>query len=173
MINKIIRIDEIDSTQEEARRKAKSYDEGTVILAVKQKSGSGKPGTIWYSPEGGLYFSIILKPKKDASNLLLLTHLVARVVVNILSYYGIESKIKLPNDVLVGSNKICGILVEKTREACIVGIGVNLNISKFPEELNATSVLMLTGQKIDANEFMNKFLLIFNEEYSKFLKNSV
>ena len=167
MINQILRFDEIDSTQDEAKRIASKSVEGTVVISKIQQKGRGKPGSIWFSPSGGLYFSIILKPKIDVIDLLLITKITADVIVSVLRGYNVDAEIKMPNDIMVGGKKICGILVEKTKEALIVGIGINLSISEFPAGLNAISINAIIAKEIDPDNFLNQILALFNNEYSK------
>lgn len=136
-----------------------------MILAEEQTKGRGKPGSSWFSPVGGLYFSIILKPNKEISDLLFITKMTADVIVDLLEKYHLQAEIKLPNDVLVNGKKICGILTEKISKALLIGIGINLNISGFPTGLNATSTLLQTGKKTDLNWFLSEFLDKFYEKY--------
>lgn len=156
-----MRHDTLSSTQDEARKTFNDFSEGTIILAKQQTKGRGKPGNVWFSPLGGLYFSIILKPKKDINDLLYITKAVAQVIVSVISFYGVSAKIKMPNDVLIDNKKIAGILIEKIKEVLIIGIGINLNIKEFPKELNATSLNLLLNQAVDCDEFLDKFLKVF------------
>jgi len=165
------RFNKIDSTQDEAKRG--SYGERAVIVASEQTKGRGKPGAIWFSPRGGLYFSLILKPKKDVSDLLFITKLAADIVISLLLEYEIKAEIKLPNDVLVSGRKICGILVEKSKDSLIIGVGINVNIKEFPKGLNATSILLLAGKEINIDEVLSKFLETFNKEYLKLLGDAI
>ncbi|OGC24961.1 biotin--[acetyl-CoA-carboxylase] ligase [candidate division WOR-1 bacterium RIFOXYC2_FULL_37_10] len=164
MQHTILKFDTIDSTQDEAKRIASFVETGTVIFAKRQRKGRGKPGNLWFSPDGGLYFSLILKSDKDVNDLLFVTKSTAKVVVLVLLEYGLSAEIKLPNDVLVSGRKICGILAEKTKEALIIGVGVNLNTIDFPVGLNATSIKLLAKDKIDPDEFLGRFLKIFDEK---------
>lgn len=173
MINKIFRFNELDSTQDEAKRFCDKYIEGTVIQALAQTKGRGKPGSKWHSPLGGLYFSIILKPQKDINDLLFVTKIAADVVVSVLASFGISSDIKLPNDVMSGGKKICGILVERSKDSLVIGVGLNLNIKEFPSELNAVSFELITGKTIDIDVILAKYLETFNIEYSKLLGNKL
>lgn len=173
MIYKTLYFDQLDSTQDEARRSAPTLQEGTVIVSETQTNGRGKPGSEWFSPDGGLYFSIILKPSMDINDLLFITKISADVVVSLLRQYRIKADIKPPNDVLVSGKKICGILVEKSKGSLIIGVGINLNISEFPSNLNATSFLLETGKTIELSEFLNHFLEIFDIEYSKLVGNNI
>lgn len=170
---KIIRLNQAQSTQDEARKILDEASDRTVVLAISQTGGKGKPGSLWFSPEGGLYCSIILKPKKTIQDLLIITHLAAEAVVKTLGQYGIKSEIKEPNDVMVSGKKICGILTEVVHGCLIVGIGVNLNISEFPNGFNAISTKIIIGKDLDINEFLSELLEIFDIEYLKMLGNNI
>src|SRR3989339_902482 len=154
----ILKFDILSSTQDHARSIASQAAEGTVIVAKQQTQGRGKPGSRWVSPDGGLYFSLILKPQKDISDLLLITRLTAQVVIALLSSYGIDAQMKLPNDVLVDNKKICGILTEKTKEALIIGVGINVNIIEFLKDLSGTSMKLILNKNIDLDEVLSGFL---------------
>lgn len=127
----------------------------TVVLAETQIKGYGKEKRIWFSPKGGLYFSVIL-PKNRLEDLQTLTILSAFVVAKVLKEnFSLEPLIKLPNDVLINDKKICGILTEnmvkrRKAEISVVGIGLNTNIEKFPKELekSATSLQREVGKKV-------------------------
>ena len=145
-----------------------------MVLAKKQTKGRGKPGSFWYSPEGGLYFSLILKPRKNPADLAPLTLIMAEAVAGTIKREGgIDPEIKLPNDILIGGKKVCGILTEKTGGALILGVGLNLNIREFPEDLNATSLLLECGREFEWRSLLGKIMEAFKNSYSKFLFNKV
>ena len=128
---KIIKLDTVESTNEYAKKIASKCENFTIILAKKQRSGRGRLNRKWESPEGGLWISVILKPNFFSSLLSLDTGL---AVLKTLKIFGIDSKLKWPNDLLVSEKKICGILLEKSSENVIIGIGLNVNISKMNTE---------------------------------------
>ena len=158
------------STQDEARKLAPDSPEWTVVVAKEQSGGRGKPGSLWFSPPGGLYFSVILKPRKNPDDLAPITLLVAQAVASVLPA---KAEIKLPNDLLVNGKKICGILTEKTGEALIIGIGLNVNIETFPAELNATSLKLETSKTWDLATLLQAILAELKKEYSQFLAGKV
>jgi BirA family biotin operon repressor/biotin-[acetyl-CoA-carboxylase] ligase len=135
------------------------------VLAKEQTGGYGRKGNFWYSPKGGLYFSLIL-PKTKIEDLQILTVLAAFCVAKILKEdFKLESFIKLPNDVCVNSKKICGILTEnmifgKEVKNSIIGIGLNTNIEKFPKDLEniATSIKIELKKEVDNKELLEKIL---------------
>lgn len=139
--------------------------EGLAALADTQTEGRGRMGRGWYSPAAeGLYFSILLKPALEPTKLPVLTLASAVAVYETLrSYIADGLDIKWPNDLLVNGQKIAGILCEAFFEQgllayAIVGIGVNLNQTSFPEGLAATSVRMVTKESVDREEFLQGLL---------------
>lgn len=143
----------------------------TVVAAERQNAGYGRKGEGWYSPKGGLYFSVVL-PKSNIDDLQTLTILAAVIVAKtVKEKFGVEPFIKLPNDVFLNGKKICGILTENVLgrdvKSSVIGIGLDTNIEKFPPELEntATSLKMELNQDID-----NKMIL---EQIIKELKRQL
>jgi len=58
---------EVDSTNEFLKRNYKSFHDGAIVVAIKQTAGKGRMGRTWYSPEGGLWYSVLFKPKVHIS----------------------------------------------------------------------------------------------------------
>ncbi len=173
---KLIHYKEIDSTNDEARRLIERGEgEGSVVVAASQTKGKGKPGSGWFSPAGSIYLSAIVKPFKNPAELGPITLLGARAVVGaIKESAGIDARIKLPNDVLIGEKKACGILVERVVSGhIIIGIGMNINNSKdsFPGDLRdkATSLLIETGRQHDVREFARVLIAELDREYLAYL----
>ena len=148
--------DAVDSTNTVAAEHARSgAAEGLCILARQQSAGRGRHGRAWISePDSGLYFSIILRPKIEPRFITLITLMAGVAAYDTIAEYGVEPDIKWVNDILVREDKICGILAEsietRTGSAVILGIGINLTSSSFPDDLraSATSIEMDTGKKI-------------------------
>ncbi|MCX6826012.1 MAG: biotin--[acetyl-CoA-carboxylase] ligase, partial [candidate division Zixibacteria bacterium] len=163
---------------------ANGAPEGTMVIAERQTRGRGRMGRQWYSPEKkGLYCSIILCPKLHptlAPGISLMT--ATALADTISSYDDMDVKIKWPNDILISGRKVSGILTELSAELdrinyVIVGVGININqkMSDFPEELRnkATSVRIGIKEKIRRVEFLQKFLLNFENEYRIFKKSGL
>ncbi len=145
-------IDETSSTQDEAF-KLLDIHSSVLVMARRQRAGRGRRGHTWSSREGGLYVSIGWKGMDPGKALLL--NLVAPVaIVNTLKNFGIESKIKLPNDVMVEMEKIAGILIERRGEKTVMGIGLNVNQKDFPSGVKATSMSLITGKDYQIGEVM-------------------
>lgn len=172
---------EVDSTQRAARDLAREgAPEGTTVIAERQTAGRGRLGRSWHSPEGlNLYCSIVLRPPLPPAAVpqigLVIGVAVAAAVVE---ETGRRPAIKWPNDVLLDGRKVCGILTEMESEVdrvhhVIAGIGVNLNApeSAFPRELRAkaSSLLALTGQRVDRAAFTGRLLAALEARYGRFL----
>jgi BirA family transcriptional regulator, biotin operon repressor / biotin---[acetyl-CoA-carboxylase] ligase len=142
--------------------------EFTCVVADEQTAGRGRRERRWYSAPGdGLYLSILLLPRSDASSKLPLTGLLAAVAVaETLIEWGVAGvDIKWPNDALVNGRKIGGVLAEAVSAGAeslrlVLGVGVNLNHQSFPPELGetATSLAIETGEQIVVEEFRDRLL---------------
>lgn len=135
----------VDSTNTTAKLAAVGgAPAGTVIIAEMQTGGKGRRGRSFYSPgEGGVYFSVILKPAVSAEESVFLTTAAAVAVSRAIERLtGKNAQIKWINDVYVDGRKCVGILTEAIFDyesggvdSVIVGIGINVNVSDFPEEI--------------------------------------
>jgi BirA family biotin operon repressor/biotin-[acetyl-CoA-carboxylase] ligase len=152
-----------------ARMASEGAAEGVAVLADEQTAGRGRLQRTWSSPQGaGLYFSILLRPRIPVDRWPLITFMAALAVGDALQEAtGLRTDIKWPNDLLSGERKICGILSEAIEtpagRAVIVGIGINLTQSAFPE---ATSVAEATGVKPDREAILAALLSALTRWYS-------
>lgn len=168
---------ETGSTNDAARQLAEQgAPEGTLVLAEKQTQGRGRLGRSWISePGAGIYASILLRPllmPRDAAVLTLVAAVAASEAIE--QACRLRADIKWPNDLLLSGRKCCGILSEMQAERddiryVIVGIGINVNHSVFPEELGqrATS-LRIEGKQTYSRvavlcEFLQRFELLYDE----------
>jgi BirA family biotin operon repressor/biotin-[acetyl-CoA-carboxylase] ligase len=178
----IVFLREVGSTNDYAKELANyGAPEGTVVIAETQKAGRGRLGREWVSPKGGLYFSIVLRPKLIASEAVGLVFVAGLAVAKVLNeVYGLKAETKWPNDVLVNGKKICGILSEMTttREKvnyAIVGIGINANIDvekRFQGQLKTvvTSIENELGRTVKLEELFVVLLEKLESLYELFLK---
>ncbi len=134
--------DSVSSTMALARLRARDgAPEGTTVSARTQTEGRGRRGRSWFSPEGGLYMTTVLRPTGiDPQHLPQLALVAGLAVRAACAGAGAEgARIKWPNDVVVGRKKLAGILVESTEpDVVLVGIGLNLHERgdvELPEEL--------------------------------------
>lgn len=164
----LVTLDSVDSTQAYMRKLAeKGAPEGTVVIALEQSSGRGRMNRPWFSPKGGLWFSLLLRPSIPPKDLHKLTLLLGVAVAKSLELYSIKASLKWPNDVLIDQRKVCGILLESSTETdqvkyVIAGVGVNANISlqDLPEGIksSAISICDVLGKKIDRAELLSRIL---------------
>jgi len=128
--------------------------EGTVVIAARQTGGRGRQGRAWSSPEGNLFFSILLRPR-PACALSLLPLAAGVAVAEALAEKGASCRLKWPNDVLARDRKLAGLLAEASSDAgridsVVLGIGVNVNadLATLPEEIraHATSLAAESGR---------------------------
>lgn len=145
------------STNYTLKAQASELDNLSVIAAYEQSKGRGQGDHSWHSVAGeNLTFSILLRFEDlQVSESVRINHIIAVAIRNYLLTHNICARIKHPNDIWVDDKKICGILIEnllreKRIEQSVVGIGLNINQDKWPEELpNPISLSQLTGIKYD------------------------
>ncbi|MCX7941695.1 MAG: biotin--[acetyl-CoA-carboxylase] ligase [Dictyoglomaceae bacterium] len=170
---KIFYFKEVSSTMDIAHNLAeRRVPEGSIVLADIQREGRGRKGKKWYSPEGGLWFTIILYPKIKREDLKFLPILIGVSVIQGLEpFLSVSLNLKWPNDLEFNGKKVGGILIEGKWENNIlkytnVGIGINLMIS--PEilenkDFKASSLLQYLKER-------NRFIILENL-YKKIMEN--
>ncbi len=178
----LFRFDEIDSTNNYAKKMAnEGCPHGTVIVAERQTLGRGRVGRQWQSDNSsGLWFSIVVRPDLEPERIQIITLAAAIAVVEGLrEELEINCGIKWPNDIILDSSKLGGILTELSAEPghvnyVVVGIGINVNqsLSDFDTDLQnkATSIYINTGKKYSRVRLLGSILSSFEEIYSTFLK---
>lgn len=175
---KIVYLSEVGSTNEEAKKLAgEGAPEGIVVIAERQTRGKGRLSRTWVSPGGGIWLSLILRPKiapSEAPKIALLAGLVAAKAI---SQLGLNARLKWPNDVLINERKVCGVLTEADAELekvnyLIVGIGINANFEPelFPSEFRsaATTIRRELGMEISRVELVQRLLEELEREYEIF-----
>jgi len=155
--------------------------EGTVISTRYQSAGRGQYGSDWHSESGKaitlsvIFYPLFLNIRKQFD----LNMAIALGVYDCLreNCCIVDLSIKWPNDIYVGNSKLGGILIQNTISkgkitASVVGIGLNLNQHRFPNNLpNPTSILLESGIEHDRDEFINQ-LCSYLESYYLLLKAS-
>lgn len=179
----ILRYESLASTNTTLKELSRSGAQaGTVILAKQQTQGRGRTDRSWSSPQGGLYFSLLLKSDQmhRTTDLPLLagavlSHTVKRTLPSHLSI-----GVKWPNDCLLEGRKVGGVLCESTGDgrdaALIIGVGLNVNIPAtqlvaFQERpFKATSFLECSpGKVFDLDAILQAFLGIFFQAHEKYM----
>lgn len=156
---KLIVLDEIGSTNDYFRTDSTKFTplpEWTAIMAKSQTKGRGQRNNTWeVEPGKNLTFSFLLYPNfLNLDQHFVLNMLISLALADWLEHLDIPANIKWPNDVIVNHKKIAGFLIENSSRAgkisrSIVGIGVNINQTDFPIDLQerASSLALETGQK--------------------------
>ena len=168
---KVVHIDETDSTN----HWLKAHGEGTmVVVADFQTAGKGCGSNSWESERGqNLTFSMLIHPEAlEARAQFRITEVVSVALCNTLERFIYkEVDIKWPNDIYVGDQKICGILIENRLQGSvikdsIIGIGLNVNQQAFLSDApNPVSMWQLTGQETNRETLLEAFLQAFNEAW--------
>jgi BirA family biotin operon repressor/biotin-[acetyl-CoA-carboxylase] ligase len=163
----IIQLDTIDSSNNYAMRlaDADTAQAGLTIVAVSQTQGKGQRGHNWAdNPGDSLLMSIITHPQHGLDRQFVFSATVAVAIANVLQKLSeqCDVRIKWPNDIIINDKKAGGILIENIIRGnnwayAIVGLGLNVNQHRFPDELpNATSLHLAAGRRFDIDELMNK-----------------
>ncbi|SEC87444.1 BirA family transcriptional regulator, biotin operon repressor / biotin-[acetyl-CoA-carboxylase] ligase [Tenacibaculum sp. MAR_2009_124] len=175
---KIIKLDAIDSTNSFLKNMAEdsSVENFTVVWAKNQTAGRGQMKTQWIVKEGAnLTFSVFVRPKDlNVTNQKFLNFSIALSVYETLLEFEIpKTSIKWPNDIMSGSRKICGVLVENTLKgtqifSSVIGIGLNVNQNFLSEKsFKATSMKDNLNRELELKEvldvLLNKLVHNFNE----------
>jgi BirA family transcriptional regulator, biotin operon repressor / biotin---[acetyl-CoA-carboxylase] ligase len=174
---KIIILDTVVSTMDEAFRLGmENCPEGTVVCAESQSKGRGRLGRVWASPKNkGLYFSFVLRPHLPLNQLPQLTLMSAVALAEAIEDISdLKPLIKWPNDILLGSRKLAGILTELRAESdqvkfVIVGIGLNVNTSARQLITGASSLKVAAGHSFDRAEVFRAVLRSLEKWYLKLL----
>jgi BirA family biotin operon repressor/biotin-[acetyl-CoA-carboxylase] ligase len=150
--------DEIDSTNEEARRLAAAgAPHGTVVWARRQTAGRGRRGRSWVSEPGNLFVSFLLRPSRPAAEAAQISFLSALAVGEALDRFRpVDTALayKWPNDVLLDGSKVSGILLESAAGGpsglawLVVGIGINL--AHHPDDVERPAAHVGAGAKPEA-----------------------
>ena len=139
----LVRLVETDSTNAEARRRAKAGEHGPLwITASRQMAGKGRRGRVWDTGEGNLAATLLLKPAAPPAEAAQLGFAAALAVADMVVEFAPRAAVTLkwPNDVLVDGRKLSGILLESGGDWLAIGIGVNLASHPEGTEFPATSL---------------------------------
>jgi len=170
---RVIYYPQLASTMDAARQEAQQgAAEGTIIIAGEQIGGRGRVKRPWLSPRGNIALSIILYPSISFLPYIIMVASLA-VVHSIESVTGLKTQIKWPNDVLINSKKVSGILIENELKGdgvayAIIGIGINVSLkaSDFPEvATTATSLNGESGRNVSRVDLIRQFLIEIEQLY--------
>ena len=145
--------------------------EGALVTAEEQTAGRGRLGRRWLAPTGtSLLCSLQLRPPVSPERLPELTGVAARACADAIAVLtGLEPELKFPNDVLLGSRKVAGVLAEAREERVVLGMGINVNVpaDALPADVDrpATSLLVETGSELDRAELLAEVLERLERRY--------
>ena len=172
---KIYHFRQTGSTQIKLKKLAlKNAVEGSIVVADSQISAYGRMQRNWSSLPGGLWFSVLLKPKilpEHASKLALIISISLSRTLE--KYYKVQTSIKWPNDLLYGDKKLSGTVIEMSAEQdsvnwVVAGIGINVN-NVLPKDLpDAISLLEILNNDTGRAELLSCILKDFDDIYQQF-----
>tara|TARA_B100000575_G_C23106786_1_gene638900 strand:- start:1125 stop:1853 length:729 start_codon:yes stop_codon:yes gene_type:complete len=178
---KIIKLNATDSTNSYLKKllNNKALDDLTTVISTNQTNGRGRNGKIWINePNLNLAFSVFKSLKNTFAKDKFLLNIVSSIsVYQLLKEYNLNNlSIKWPNDVMVNDKKVSGILIENVIRAkkishTVIGVGININQTKFKELPYATSVLIETGKQFSIDKISVDLLKIFKKNFNLFQKN--
>ena len=150
-------MEEVDSTNAYIMRNVGELKAPVMVVAHTQSAGQGQRGNSWEAEPGkNLTFSIFFRPVElPPMAQFAMSEAVALAVVDLLARHGIDAKVKWPNDIYVGDNKICGILIRHSiMGGCVsysvIGVGIDVNQTQFLSDApNPVSMKQITGETYD------------------------
>ncbi|MGB5746597.1 MAG: biotin--[acetyl-CoA-carboxylase] ligase [Desulfobacterales bacterium] len=166
---------ELPSTMDTAKDLArKNCPDFTVVIAGRQTEGRGRLNRQWQSDNGGLYFTLVLRPEIPVPISSRVNFLASLTLTRVLrEMYQIEATVKWPNDILVDDRKLSGMLSELEAEAdrvffINIGMGINVNNDPAGVEPGAISLKKMLGREISRIKLLSRFL----DEFENRLKNA-
>jgi BirA family transcriptional regulator, biotin operon repressor / biotin---[acetyl-CoA-carboxylase] ligase len=171
---------ETASTMDEAMVLArKRCPDFTVVVAQRQTRGRGRLQRTWLSADGGLYFSIVIRPEIPIVLTGLVNLAAAIDMADLLrTRYRVAARLKWPNDILVGDKKLCGVLSQMDAEGgrvayMTIGIGLNVNNAPQTDEPQAISLQALLHRQVPRREVLTAFLEVFKKRMASFDPDAV
>ena len=162
---RIVYLPETPSTMDVARAMAREGCPAfTAVVAGRQTQGRGRMRRKWFSRAGGLYFTLVLRPRVPVPWSSRVNFLASLTLARILrERYAVDAGVKWPNDILVGGAKLCGLLSEmetEGEEVAFLNVGVGLNVNNDPPEVvpPAVSLRRLLGRVVPRREILAAFL---------------
>lgn len=162
---KRIHFKEIDSTNTYLINNYLNLDNMTVVTCDIQASGKGRMNRVWHGDSNSIMCSILIKENLNKIDISIIPLLIAKSLHQVLSAYKSDIKIKWPNDLLIQSRKLSGILVKSIIissevKALVIGFGININNKDFNKEISdiATSLFLETNNIFDKEKILKQIL---------------
>lgn len=160
---------ELDSTMDTAYKLARgNCPGGTVVVAERQTKGRGRMTRVWHSEKGGLYFTGIWRPQLPLIQSARVGFAASLSMAESLRHlFGVDAKVKWPNDLLVHDRKIAGMLSQIEAEAdriVFLNIGIGLNVNNTPTELAPDSISLhaILNREVSRKKILFDFLTRFD-----------
>ncbi len=176
-------LDEVDSTNAEAARRAPGLARPTWIMARRQTAARGRRGRAWAMAEGNFAATLVFRPEMPAAEAARLSYVAALATYMALRDVADHAgyALKWPNDVLLNGGKVAGILLESSGppqrlDYLAIGIGVNLVAAPVPEAVEPgaarpASILAETGQRVAPEELLAR-LAVHAEHHLKTVRDA-
>jgi len=165
---------ELSSTMDTAKDLArKNCPDLTVVVAGRQTKGRGRLKRQWRSDDGGLYFTMVLRPDLPVLLSSRVNFLASLTLAHVLrKLFQIDAAVKWPNDILVDGYKISGMLSEleaETDRILFINIGMGINVNNDPSvvEPGASSLKKIAGREISKKMLLARFLDEFEQRLKK------
>ena len=165
---------EVSSTMDIAKKLArKGCPDFTVVVAGRQTRGRGRLKRQWLSDDGGLYFTLVLRPDIPVLLSSRVNFLASLTLTRVLrELFQIDAAVKWPNDILVDGHKISGMLSEleaETDRVLFISIGMGINVNNDPSgvEPGASSLKKITDREISKKILLTRFLAEFEERVKR------
>lgn len=151
----VLLLDQTDSTNAEARRRAEAGEIGPLwIVARRQSEGRGRRGRRWESDTGNLFATLLTVTRKAPAEAAQVTFLAALAVADLLDVFAAPASvaIKWPNDVLIDGRKASGILVESGPHASgglWLAVGIGVNLAHAPDDVERPAAALADHLRAD------------------------
>lgn len=185
---KIYYFNTIDSTQNFALKLAsKPHENGSIVISEQQTHGRGRQNRKWFSPRGGIWLSVLLKPNFEISQASLFPMLTSlALAISIEKVLKLKPKLKWPNDLTLNNKKVAGVLVDASVESnqidyLVIGVGINFKIqpstiskiAKNSGNFYGIATLVKKKEKADPILLLQAFLYELEQLYSKLVAGNL
>ena len=155
--NNVAIVESTGSTNTDLHASASALPDLSVLIAEEQMAGRGRLGRAWSAPRHSqVTLSVLLRPEVPPTKLGLLPLLTGVAVADTVRKYGIDARVKWPNDILVRGDKMCGILAEagsmSDNPTVVVGFGLNIDLTKAELPIDNATSFALEGKHVDRTE---------------------
>jgi BirA family biotin operon repressor/biotin-[acetyl-CoA-carboxylase] ligase len=146
-----------------------TFQENFVLCAREQTGGMGRMDRKWYSPIGGLYFTLGFPNQKFPASMTLFTGVVIHKVLSS-TFPELAFSIKWANDIFINQKKVGGILTSAHDSGTVIGIGIDCNVQSMPDNLRqiATSLMLESGKRTSIKKLLKVILNTFENNFHIF-----